>query len=59
MLNTMEKMVDKSFVDDRNQMKDQNELQVTNPNFKRKQGPPIPQVMKRGQRNCWSKKATS
>ena len=32
-------------------MKDHNETQVINPNFSRKQGPPIPQVMPRGPRN--------
>ena len=36
---------------DKNQMKKQHEPQVINPNFRRQQGPPIPQVMPRGQRN--------
>jgi hypothetical protein len=51
MMKTMEKLMDKLSVDDKNKMKDQNEPQVRNPNFRRKQGPPIPQVMPRGQRN--------
>ena len=40
--------MDKLSVDDKNQMKDQNEPQVRNPNFRRQHGPPIPQVMPRG-----------
>ena len=32
-------------------MKDQNEPQVRNPNFRRNQGPPVPQVMPRGKRS--------
>ena len=38
-------------MDDRNQVRDQNEPQVRNPNFRRQQGPSVPQVMQRGQRN--------
>ena len=37
--------------DDKNQMKNQNEPQVRNPNFGRQQGPPVPQVMQREPRN--------
>ena len=36
---------------DKNQMKNQHELQVRNPNFRRQQGPPDPQVMQREPRN--------
>ena len=42
MMNTMEKLMDKLSADDKNKMKDQNEPQVRNPNFRRQQGPPIP-----------------
>ena len=51
MMNTMEKLMDKLSVDDKNQMKDQNEPQVRNPNFRRQQGPHVSQVVPRGQRN--------
>ena len=51
MMKPLEKLMDKLSADDKNQMKDQNEPKVRNPNFKRQQGPPIPQVMPRGQRN--------
>jgi hypothetical protein len=51
MMKTMEKMMEKLYVDDKNKLKDQNEPQVRNPNFRRKQGPPIPHVMPREQRN--------
>ena len=51
MMKTMEKLMDKLYTDDKSQMKDQNEPQVRNPNFRRKQGPPAPPVMPRGQRN--------
>lgn len=47
----MEKLTNKLSVDDRNQVRDQNEPQVRNPNFRRQQGPHVPQVMQRGQRN--------
>jgi hypothetical protein len=36
---------------DKNQLRNQNEPQVRNPNFRRQQGPPVPQVMPRGPRN--------
>ena len=35
MMKTMEKLMDKLSTDDKNQMKDQNEPQVRNPNFRR------------------------
>ena len=50
-MKTMEKMMETLSVDDKNQMKDQNEPQIRNPNFRRPQGPFVPQVMPRGQRN--------
>ena len=51
MVKTMEKLMDKLSADDKNQMKDQNEPQVRNHNFRRQQGPHVPQVMPRGKRN--------
>ena len=51
MMKTMEKLMDKLSIDDKNQMKDQNEPQVRNPNFRRQQAPHVPQVMPRGPRN--------
>lgn len=51
MMKTMEKIMDKLSADDKNQMKDQREPQVRNPNFKRHQGPHVPQVMPRGKRS--------
>ena len=51
MMKTMENLMDKFPTDDKNQMKDQNEPQVRNPNFRRHQGPLIPEVMLRGERN--------
>ena len=36
---------------DKSQLKNQNEPQVRNPNFRRQQGSPVPQVMLRGPRN--------
>ena len=51
MMKTMEKLMDKLSTDDKNQMKNQNEPQVRNPNFRRQQGPLVPQVMPMGQRN--------
>jgi hypothetical protein len=50
MMKTMEKIMDKLYVDDINEMKDQNEPQERNLNFRRQQGPFVPQVMLRGQR---------
>ena len=42
--------MDKLSVDNKNQMKDQNEPQVRNPSFRWQQGPLVPQVMPMGQR---------
>jgi hypothetical protein len=50
MMNTMEKLMDTLSIDDMSYMKDKNEPQIRNPNFRRKQGPLVPQVMPRGQR---------
>ena len=41
----------KLSIADKNQMKNQHEPQVRNPNFRRQQGPPVPQVMQREPRN--------
>ena len=51
MTKTMETLIKKLSVDDKSQMKDQNEPQVRNTNFRRQQGPPTSQVMPRGKRN--------
>ena len=51
MMKTMEKLMDELFANDKNQTKNQNEPQVRNPNFRRQQGPLVPQVMPRGPRN--------
>ena len=51
MTKTMETLIKKLSVDDKSQMKDQNEPQVRNTNFRRQQGPPIPQIMRRGKMN--------
>ena len=47
----MKKLMVKLSSDDKNQMKNKHEPQVINPNFRRQQGPPLPQVMPRGPRN--------
>ena len=49
-MKTMEKLMDKLSADDKNQMKDQIESQIRNPNFRRHQEPLVPQVMPWGQR---------
>ena len=41
----------KISIADKNQMKNQHEPQVRNPNFRRQQGPPVPQVMQREAKN--------
>jgi hypothetical protein len=38
-------------VDDRPQVREKNEPKIRNPNFRRPQGPPAPQILQRGQRN--------
>ena len=47
-MQVMEKLMDKLYVDDKNQNRDQNDPQIRNPNFRRPEGPPVPQIMKRG-----------
>ena len=47
MMKALERLMVKLSSDDKNQMKNQHEPQVRNPNFRRQQGPPIPQVMQR------------
>ena len=51
MMKNLEKRIDKLSTDDKNQLQTPNEPQVRKPNFRRQQGPPVPQVMPRGQRN--------
>ena len=45
MMKALERLMAKLSSYDKNQTKNQHEPQVRNPNFRRKQGPPIPQVM--------------
>ena len=47
MMKAMERMMVKLSSDHKSQLKNQNESQVRSPNFRRQQGPPIPQVMPR------------
>lgn len=51
MMKMMEKLMDKLSVDDKNQIRDQNDPQVRNPSFRRQKGPLTPQIMQRGKRN--------
>ena len=51
MMKALERLMVKLSSDEKNQMKNQHEPQVRNPNFRRQQGPPIPQVMPREPRN--------
>ena len=51
MMKAIERLMVKLSLDDKNQTKNQHEPQVRNPNFRRQQGPPIPQVMPREPRN--------
>jgi len=51
MMKALEILMVKLSVDDKNQTKNQHEPQVKNPNFRRQQGPHIPQVMPREPRN--------
>ena len=43
--------MERFFVDDRHQVRENNEPQIRNPNFRRPQGPPASQIFQRGQRN--------
>ena len=51
MMKALEILMVKLSSDDKNQLKNQNEPQVINPNFRRQQGPLVPQVMQREPRN--------
>ena len=51
MMKAMEKLMNKLSVDDKNHVRHQNDPQIRNPNFRRKQGPHVPQIRQRGQRN--------
>ena len=51
MMKALERLMVKLSPDDKNQTKNQHEPQVRNPNFRRQQGTPIPQVMPREPRN--------
>jgi len=51
MMKAIERLMVKLYSDDKNQMKNQSEPQIKNPNFRRKQGPHVPQVMQREPRN--------
>ena len=51
MMKALERLMVKLSSDDKSQMKNQHEPQVRNPNFRRQQGPPVPQVMQREPRN--------
>ena len=42
MMKAMDKLIDKLFVDDMYQVRDQNDPQIRNPNLRSQQGPPIP-----------------
>ena len=43
--------MDKLYVDERPPSREHNEPHIRNPNFRRPQGPPAPQILQRGQRN--------
>ena len=51
MMKALERLMVKLSSDDKNQTENQHEPQVKNPNFRRQQGPPIPQIMPREPRN--------
>ena len=51
MMKAMERLMIKLSSDDKRQSKNHNEPQVRNPNFRRQQGPHVPQFMPRGPRN--------
>ena len=51
MMKTMEKLMQKLFMDDKNQVRYQNDPQVRNPNFIRKQDLLFLKLCKRGKRN--------
>ena len=51
MLKTMEKLMDRVTIDNRPLNKEQNEPQIRNPNFRRPNPPPPPQIRQRDMRN--------
>ena len=51
MLKTMEKLMDRVTVGNRPLNREQNEPQIRNPNFKRPNPPPPPQIRQRDMRN--------
>ena len=51
MMKALERLMVKLSLDEKNQTKNQHEPQVKNPNFRRQQGPLVPQVMQREPRN--------
>ena len=51
MMKAIERLMVKLSLDDKNQMKYHSEPQVRNPNFRRQQEPPVPQVMQREPQN--------
>ena len=51
MMETMEKLMDRLTVDNRPLNKEQNEPQIRNPNFRRPDPPPPPQITQRDMRN--------
>lgn len=51
MMRTMEKLMERLYVDERPPVREKNEAQIRNPNFRRPQGPHAPQILQRGQRN--------
>lgn len=51
MMKVMKKLMGKISIDKRPLAREQNEIQIRNPNFRRPQGPPPPQILQRGQRN--------
>jgi hypothetical protein len=51
MVRIMEIIMESLFVGERPPVREKNEPQIRNPNFRRPQGPPSPQILQRGQRN--------
>ena len=51
MIKVMEKLMDKLYVDEIPPSREHNETHIRNPNFRRPQGPPAPQILQRRRRN--------
>ena len=51
MMKVIGKLMEIFSVYERPHAREQNETQIRNPNFRRPQGPPPPQILQRGQRN--------